>query len=558
MTAKRTGGRILVDNLVAQGTDRIFTVPGESFLAVLDALHDADIAVTVCRQEGGAAMMAEAHGKLTGRPGICFVTRGPGATNASPGLHIARQDSTPMILFVGQIERGAREREAFQELDYRAVFGSVAKWVTEVDDPARLPELISRAFHTATSGRPGPVVIALPEDALVEAAAVADALAFEPVETYPGLTQMAELQKLLWAAERPIAILGGARWSPLAVGRFARFAERFELPVVCSFRRQMLFPHDHPAYAGDLGLGINPKLLARIKEADLVLAVGGRLSEVPSQGYSLLGIPNPGPILVHVHPDPEELGRVYRPDLAVNAAPTAFTAALEGVQPPNLIPWSGRAAQAHADYLAWSDPAGVRTPGALQMGGVMATLREALPANAILCNGAGNFATWVHRFWPFRAYGTQLAPTSGSMGYGLPAGVGAKRVFPDRAVVVVAGDGDFLMNGQEFATAVQYDLPILVILVDNGMYGTIRMHQEREYPGRVSATALKNPDFAAYARAFGGHGERVERTEDFAPALLRAVQSGKPAILHCLIDPEAITPSTTLSAIRERALAAQG
>lgn len=554
----RTGGQILVDQLVAHGVDHLFCVPGESYLAVLDALHDADIAVTVCRQESGAAMMAEAHGKLTGRPGICFVTRGPGATNASAGLHIAAQDSTPLILFVGQIERGMREREAFQELDYRAVFGTIAKWVTEVDDPARFPELISRAFHVATSGRPGPVVIALPEDTLTDMAAVADAPAYDEIETYPGLTQMAELQKLLWAAERPVALLGGSRWSPQAVRRFQRFAERFDLPVHCSFRRQMLFPHDHACYGGDLGLGVNPKLLQRFKDADLVLMVGGRLSEIPSQSYTLFDIPVPRQTLVHVHPDAGELGRVYRPHLAINAAPGPFTAALEGVQPPNTIAWAGRAAEAHADFLAWSDPTRITHPGALQMGQVMAHLREVLPRDTVMCNGAGNFATWIHRFWPFNAYGTQLAPTSGSMGYGVPAAIGAKRVFPERTVVALAGDGDFLMTGQEFATAVQYDLPVIIVLLDNGMYGTIRMHQEREYPGRVSATALKNPDFAAYARAFGGHGERVERTEDFAPALERARASGKPAILHCLIDPETITPTTTLTALREKALAAKG
>ncbi len=554
----RTGGQILVDQLIAQGVDHLFCVPGESYLAVLDALHDASIQVTVCRQEGGAAMMAEAYGKLTGRPGICFVTRGPGATNASPGLHIAMQDSTPMILFVGQIERGMREREAFQELDYRAVFGPMVKWATEIDDPARIPELISRAFHVATSGRPGPVVMALPEDMLTEAASVANAPRYEALETHPGLTQMAELQKLLWAAERPIVLVGGSRWSEAATQRFARFVERFQLPVTATFRRQMLISHDHPSYIGDLGLGVNPKLLARIKDADLVLLLGGRLSEIPSQAYTLLDIPVPRQTLVHVHPDSGELGRVYRPHLAINASPIAFSAALEGMQPPNSIRWSERTREAHADYRAWSNPGGVRTPGALQMGEVMAHLREVLPPDTVFCNGAGNFATWIHRFWPFRGYGTQLAPTSGSMGYGLPAGVGAKRIRPDRTVVVFAGDGDMLMNGQEFATAVQYDLPVLVVVIDNGMYGTIRMHQEREYPGRVSATALKNPDFAAYARAFGGYGERVERTEEFAPALERARASGQPAILHCLIDPETISPSTTLTAIREKALAGKG
>jgi acetolactate synthase I/II/III large subunit len=551
----RTGGQILVDQLLVHGVDHIFCVPGESYLAALDALHDADINVTVCRQEGGAAMMAEAHGKLTGRPGICFVTRGPGATNASPGIHIAKQDSTPMILFVGQIERGMREREAFQELDYRAAFGPLAKWATEVDDPARFPEIISRAFHVATSGRPGPVVIALPEDVLTEMADVADAPRYQIIETHPSLGQMAELQKLLHGAERPVVLLGGSRWSETAVQRFVRFAERFELPVACRFRRQMLFPADHASYIGDLGLGVNPKLLARIKEADLILMVGGRPSEIASQSYTLLDIPAPRQKLVHVHPDPSELGRVYAPHLAINASPIAFTAALEAVHPPATLPWSEGTKAAHESYLAWSDPKSIRHPGAFQMGEVMAHLRETLPTDTIFCNGAGNFATWVHRFWPFRHYGTQLAPTSGSMGYGVPAAVGAKRVQPQSPVVVFAGDGDFLMNGQEFATAVQYDLPILVILIDNGMYGTIRMHQERDYPGRVSATMLKNPDFAAYATAFGGHGERVERTEDFASALERALASGKPAILHCLLDPEAITPAMSLSAIREKALA---
>lgn len=550
----RTGGQILVDQLLVHGVDHIFCVPGESYLAALDALHDADINVTVCRQEGGAAMMAEAYGKLTGRPGICFVTRGPGATNASPGIHIAKQDSTPMILFVGQIERGMREREAFQEVDYRAAFGSIAKWATEVDDPARFPEIISRAFYVATSGRPGPVVIALPEDVLTEMADVADAKRYQVVETHPSAEQMAELQVLLQGAERPMVLLGGSRWSEAAVQDFVRFAEAFQLPVACTFRRQMLFPADHPCYAGDLGLGVNPKLLARIKDADLVLLVGGRLSEVPSQSYTLLDIPTPRQKLVHVHPDTNEIGRVYSPYLAINASPAAFTAALKDMQPPASIRWSESTREAHANYLAWSNPASIRHAGELQMGEVMAYLRDKLPAETIFCNGAGNFATWVHRFWPFTKYGTQLAPTSGSMGYGVPAAVGAKRVQPKSPVVVFAGDGDFLMNGQEFATAVQYDLPILVILLDNGMYGTIRMHQEREYPGRVSATELKNPDFAAYAKAFGGHGERVERTEEFAPALERALASGKPAILHCLLDPEAITPAMSLAAIREKAL----
>ena len=555
MTNSRTGGQILVDQLLIHGVQQLFCVPGESYLAVLDALHDAHIAVTVCRQEGGAAMMAEAQGKLTGQPGICFVTRGPGATNAAAGIHIAHQDSTPLILFVGQVARGAMGREAFQELDYRAVFGTMAKWVVQIDDPARMPELVSRAFHVATSGRPGPVVVALPEDMLVQAATVADALPYQVTETHPGAAQMAELQQRLQAAQQPVAIVGGSRWSAQAVQAFTAFAQAWSIPVYCSFRRQMLFPATHACYGGDLGLGVNPKLLARIKASDLVLVVGGRLSEVPSQGYELFGIPNPAQPLVHVHADADELGKLYRPAQAIHATPQAFAAALNAVRPQANVPLKAHTKAAHADYLAWSDPAPIRIPGALQMGEVMQHLRATLPADTIFCNGAGNFATWVHRFWPFTSYTSQLAPTSGSMGYGLPAAVGAKRLWPQREVVVFAGDGDFLMHGQEFATAVQYGLPLIVVLLDNAMYGTIRMHQEREYPGRISATALKNPDFQAYAQAFGGHGERITTTEEFAPALARARASGLPSVLHCLIDPEAITPTGTLQGIRSAALA---
>jgi acetolactate synthase-1/2/3 large subunit len=553
----RTGGQILVDQLAVHGVDHLFCVPGESYLAALDAMHDASIKVTVCRQEGGAAMMAEAYGKLTGRPGICFVTRGPGATNASPGIHIADQDSTPLILFVGQIARWMREREAFQEVDYRALFGSMTKWVTDVEDAARLPELVSRAFHVATSGRPGPVVMALPEDMLKDEVSVENAPPYEMIETHPSLAQMAELQKLLWSARGPIAILGGSRWSAEAVQRFTHFAERLSLPVATSFRRQMLFPSEHAAYVGDLGIGPNPKLVERIKASDLILLIGGRLSEMPSQSYTLFDIPAPRQPLVHVHPDAAELGRVYHPRLAINATPTAFSAALDIVQPPNTIIWREGIRAAHTAFLTWSDPASVNPPGTFQMSKAMAHLRHRLPADTIICNGAGNFSVWAHRFWRFNHFGTQLAPTSGSMGYGIPAAVGAKRIFPDRQVLAVTGDGDFLMNGQEFATAVQYDLPVLIVLLDNGMYGTIRMHQEREYPGRISATMLKNPDFAAYAKAFGGHGERVEATEEFAPALDRALASGKPAILHCIVDPEAITPTATLTGLREKARAQQ-
>ncbi len=577
------GGQLLVQELLTHGVEHVFCVPGESFLAVLDALHDApDIAVTVCRQEGGTAMMAEAQGKLTGRPGICMVTRGPGATNASAGIHIAMQDSTPLILFVGQIERGMREREAFQEVDYRAVFGKLAKWVTEIDEVARIPELVSRAFHIATSGRPGPVVIALPEDMLTEvmelpaasramgsaatqgastsagtAGPVVRATAhYRIVEASPGRAQLQEFAERLSQAKKPMLILGGSRWSEQACVQLADFASAWQLPVACSFRRQMLFAGEHACYAGDVGLGINPKLLARLQDADLIVLLGGRLSEVPSQSYTLLGIPVPQQTLVHVFADPDELNHVYQADLAIAASPVGFVQELGSLTPPAAPVWAEATQAAHADYLAWSEPSGRSNPGALQMGPVMQHLIATLPQDSILCNGAGNFSIWLHRFWRFRGYGTQLAPTSGSMGYGVPAAVGAKRLYPQRTVVCFAGDGDFMMHGQELATAVQYELPIVIILLDNGMYGTIRMHQERNYPARVFATELKNPDFRALAFAYGAHGERVERTEEFAPALGRALQSGKPALIHCLIDPQAITPAATLDSLRAQGLAA--
>jgi acetolactate synthase-1/2/3 large subunit len=552
----RTAAEALVDQLIINGVQHVFCVPGESYLAVLDAFHDRDITVTVCRQEAGAAMMAEAIGKATGRPGVCFVTRGPGSTNAAHGIHIARQDSSPMIMFVGQVARGMRDREAFQELDYRAVFGSMTKWTTEIDDPARVPELVSRAFYAATGGRPGPVVVALPEDMLTERIAAPNAPMFEPAEIWPGATDMMKLQKMLWAAERPVMLIGGSRWSEQATKAIARFAERFALPVATTFRRAHLFDPLHPCYAGDFGIGPNPKLLARVQAADLVLLVGGRLSEMSSQSYTLFDIPTPQTTFVHVHPGAEELGRVYRPNLAINAAPTAFAAMAESLQPPSEVKWRADAQAAHADFLAWTTTP-TPVPGGVNLGEVIVWLRDHLPPEAMICNGAGNYSIWIHRFHRYRRFATQLAPTSGSMGYGVPAAVAMKRLHPDRPVIAFAGDGDFLMNGQEFATAVQYDLPIIVVVADNGLYGTIRMHQEREYPGRISATALRNPDFVAYARAFGGFGVKVEATADF-PAAFRAAQaSGKPAIIHLQIDPEAITPITTLEKIRAKALAAR-
>ena len=437
-------------------------------------------------------------------------------------------------MFVGQVAREMREREAFQELDYRAVFGSMTKWATEIDDPARVPEMVSRAFHTAANGRPGPVVVSLPEDMLTERIAVNDAPAFAPIETSPGDAEMARLGELVAAARSPMMILGGSRWSQAACDAVARFAQKFALPVCTTFRRLHLFDALHPCYAGDLGIGPNPKLLERIKAADLVILVGGRMGELPSQGYTLFDIPRPQMTFVHVHPGAEELGRVYSAHLPIHATPTAFAAALDRLELPSAP--RGQAAAAHADYLAWTEQP-TEQPGAVNLGAVMVWLRENLPAEAILCNGAGNYAAWIHRFFRFRRFGQHIAPTSGSMGYGVPAAVAMKRLYPERPVICVAGDGDFLMNGQEFATAVQYGLPFIVLIADNGIYGTIRMHQEREYPGRIIATELRNPDFAAYARAFGGFGASVERTDDFPAAFNEAQASGKPAIIRLAIDP---------------------
>ena len=551
----RTAAEVLVDQLRVHGVRHVFCVPGESYLAVLDAFHDSDLEITVCRQEGGAAMMAEAIGKVTGRPGVCFVTRGPGATNASHGIHIARQDSSPLVMFVGQVARDMREREAFQELDYRAVFGAMTKWATEIDDPARVPEVVSRAFYTAANGRPGPVVVAIPEDMLTERIAVPDAPPFALVETAPGPAEMTKFAQMLAAARAPIMLLGGSRWSQEASNAVGRFAQKYALPVATTFRRAHLFDALHPCYAGDLGIGPNPKLVARIKASDLVILVGGRLGELPSQSYTLIGIPGPQMNFVHVHPGAEELGRVYSPHLAINATPTAFAAALYVLALPQAA--RGDAQAAHAEYLDWTETP-TEQPGAVNFGAVMVWLRDNLPADAILCNGAGNYAAWIHRFFRMRRFGQHVAPISGSMGYGVPAALAMKRLHPERTVVCIAGDGDFLMNGQELATAVQYNAPFITIIADNGIYGTIRMHQEREYPGRVSATDIRNPDFTAYARAFGGFGVSVERTADFPAAFKEAQASGKPSIIRLKIDPDAITPMTTLAKIRAKSLAEKG
>lgn len=550
----RTGGQILIDQLRVHGTEIVFCVPGESYLAALDAFHDApDIKLVVCRQEGGAAMMADAYGKLTGRPGVVFVTRGPGATNASAGIHIAHQDSTPVIMFIGQVGRGMSEREAFQEIDYRRMYGQMTKWTAEIDDPARIPEFVSRAYHTAVNGRPGPVVLALPEDMLRDRAAVGDARRFIEAQAAPRAEDMAQLRARLLAAERPFAIIGGGGWDAAAIEGFQAFARAFDLPVGASFRCQSHFDSRLDQYAGDVGVGINPKLAERIRSADLILAVGARLGEATTGGYSLIEPPMPAQKLVHVYPDPEELGRVYNAELPILTGMKAFAAAAAALDPPSSTPWAGWRAAARADYLESIAPLPV--PGDVQFAEIVTWLSDTLPDDAIVTTGAGNYAGWVNKYYRFRDYRTLIGPTSGSMGYGVPAAVAAKLVHPERTVVSFAGDGCFMMNGQELATAVQHGADFILIVVNNGMYGTIRAHQERDYPGRVSGTALRNPDFAALARAYGAHGEMVDRTEDFAAAFERARSSGGPALIELRVDPEAISPRTTIAGIRAAALA---
>ncbi|MCH8236895.1 MAG: thiamine pyrophosphate-binding protein [Proteobacteria bacterium] len=548
----RTGGQILVDGLRTNGVERVFCVPGESYLAALDAFHDVpEIQLIACRQEGGAAMMADAHGKMTGRPGVCFVTRGPGAANAASGVHVAFQDSTPMVLLIGQVARGHAEREAFQEMDFRRMYGEMAKWVAQIDDEARVAEYINHAFHLAISGRPGPVVLALPEDMLRARAAPAAITPAAEIQAHPGAGDMETLRGLLSKAKRPVLILGGGGWNAEACGQIQALAEANDLPVAVTFRCQDRFDNTHPNYAGDLGSGPNPKLHERVRRADFLLVVGSRLGEMSTGGYAIIDIPKPKQTLVHVHPGAEELGRVYQPALAINAGMKAFAAGLVTMEPvkPEWGEWT-RAAR--DDYLAWTEPPEI--PGPVQMGEIMAWLNDRLPDDAILCNGAGNFSVWVNRFYRYRKFGTLLAPTSGSMGYGLPAAVSAKLQNPDRTVVAFTGDGDFLMTGQELATAVHYGANIIVLIGNNGMYGTIRMHQEKEYPGRIIGTDLTNPDFAAYARAFGAHGAVVEKTDEFAPAFEAALKSGRPAVLELRIDAEAILPQVTLTGLREAAL----
>jgi acetolactate synthase I/II/III large subunit len=547
----RTGGQVLVHQLQLHGVDTAFCVPGESYLAVLDALHDSPIRLVVCRHEAGAANMAEAYGKLTGRPGICLVTRGPGATHASVGVHTAFQDSTPMLLLVGQVARRMLGREAFQELDYGRVFGGLAKWAAQIDDVQRVPELVARAFAVATSGRPGPVVLALPEDLLMERCDVPDAAAFVQARPYPGAADVRRVRELLGGARRPLVLVGEGGWSARAGEDMVAFAEASELPLCALFRCQDYVDNRSHVYCGHLGIGTNPKLAERVSRADVLLVVGGQLGEVATRGYTLLDVPRPAQTLIHVHPGAEELGKVYQPDLAIVSGLPEFARALRELEALDGSGWREWTETARADYLEHLRHG--KLPGDLELSEVMAQLRDALPPDAVFTCGAGNFTVWAHRFYEFSRYGTQLAPRSGAMGYGLPAALTAKLLYPEREVVCLAGDGDFLMSGQELATAVQYGLGVVVLVVNNGMYGTIRMHQERHFPGRVIGTDLVNPDFVAYAESFGAYGELVERTEEFADAFERALAAGRPALLELRVDPEAISPRATISQIREEA-----
>jgi acetolactate synthase-1/2/3 large subunit len=557
----RLAGHLLVEALLAQGVDTCFGVPGESYLAVLDGFHEHRdrIRFIACRHEGGAAFMAEAQGKLSGRPGICFVTRGPGATNASIGVHTAFQDSTPMILFIGQVAASQRDREAFQEIDYRQMYGpgtlGLAKWVAEVQDAERLPEYVARAFHTAMQGRPGPVVLVLPEDMLTRISAAPVLPRVEPVRAWPAPGGLRQLREMLLAAARPMLIVGGSGWDAEAAAALQRFAENWQLPTACAWRFQDTFDNRHPLYAGDVGIGINPRLAARIQAADLVLAIGARLGEMTTGGYQWLVPPRPVQKLVHMHAGAEELGRVYAADLLLQASMSCGAKALETLAAPPRLAWAEHAAAAHADYEA-----NLLAPAVdpLDLAEVIQALQRHLPEDTIFTNGAGNFSGWLHRYGRYpglQHHGrTQLAPSSGAMGYGVPAAVAAALLQPWRWVVNVAGDGDFLMTGQELATAIAHGArKLLCIVVDNGSYGTIRMHQEREYPGRVSGSGLHNPDFAALARAHGWRAEFVDRTTEFEPALLRAIEAATPSLLHLKLDAEVSTTRSTLSAIRAAA-----
>ena len=549
----RPGGQILIDCLRLHGVDTAFCVPGESFLASLDAFHNVadSIHLVVCRQEGGVTNMAEAWGKLTGKPGIAFVTRGPGAANASVGIHTAHQDSTPLIMFVGQVSRDMAEREAFQEVDFRRMFGQMTKWVAQIDNPARIPELVSRAFHVATSGRPGPVVLAIPEDMQTELADVDDGQPFRTAQAHPGSDDMGLLRDMLAAADRPLVLVGGGGWSTAACDDLRAFAEANDLPVAVTFRRQDLLDNRHPNYAGVDGLGIDPKLKARIAATDLLIAVGPQLGEIPSGAYTYFEFPKPRQPLVHVSAGVDELGKLHQYDLGINAGMAEFCAAARSLEPVEPR-WHAETKAAHADYLAFSAP--LPMPGPVDYAQIVRWLSDNLPEDAIVTNGAGNYSVWIHRFFYHKQYGTQLGPQSGAMGYSVPAAVAAAIRHPDRVVVSFSGDGCFQMHGQEIGTAVQENARVIFIVVNNGMYATIRMHQERHYPGRVSGTNLVNPDFAALARAYGASGETVVETQEFAPAMERARAADGPALIELVIDPEAILPTATISDLREQAL----
>lgn len=557
--SSRTGGQILVDALQIHGVDTAFGVPGESYLDVLDALHESSIRFIINRQEGGAAFMAEAYGKLTGKPGICFVTRGPGATNASIGVHTAYQDSTPLILFIGQVGNDFIDREAFQEIDYRRMYGQMAKWVAQIDRAERIPEYLARAFQVATSGRPGPVVLALPEDMLIALASVADTRAYQPVQASPSGSQIGQLRAMLAEAKQPLLLLGGATWTPQACLDVQRFAEANHLPVACAFRFQDLLDNAHPNYIGDVGIGINPKLAARVKQADLVIALGPRLGEMTTGGYTLFASPVPRQRLVHVHADAEELGSVYQAELMINSGMATACAMLAAMEPVDAAAWHHTPAEAKAELAAYQQRPPIFQDGQapLDLWQVTQDIMAQAPRDTIITNGAGNYASWAHRFYRYGGMRTQLAPTNGAMGYGVPAGIAAKIVQPERTVITFAGDGEYLMNGQELATAVQYGAGVVIIVFNNQMFGTIRMHQERDYPGRVSGTTLHNPDFAALAQAYGAHGEVVNVTEEFAPALRRALAHASekrlPALIELRYDGNLITPNATLDTIRAQA-----
>jgi acetolactate synthase-1/2/3 large subunit len=563
MLKSRSGGQLIVDALQIHGVDTIFGVPGESYLPVLDALHDSAIRFIINRQEGGAAFMADAYGKMTGKPGICFVTRGPGATNASIGVHTAYQDSTPMILFIGQVGNDFVEREAFQEIDYRRMFGPMAKWVAQIDRADRVPEYIARAFQVATSGRPGPVVLALPEDMLAQTVEVADTLHYTPVQAYPSPAQLSQLRSMLEAAERPVLILGGSGWDQTACTQLREFAELNHLPVACAFRFQDLLDNAHPNYIGDVGIGINPQLAKRIQQADLVIAIGPRLGEMTTGGYTLLEAPLPKQTLVHVHSDALELGRVYQAPLMINSGMKEFAHALSELSKQGKLEsaarWQHSVAEAKAELQAWQQEPAIfaKENAPLNLWQVVQDIMQLAPTDSIITNGAGNYATWAHRYFRYAGLRTQLAPTSGAMGYSVPSGVAAKLIAPERCVITFAGDGEYMMNGQELATAVQYRAGVIIIVFNNGMYGTIRMHQEREFPGRVSGTELHNPDFAALARAYGASGETVLTTAEFGPALERALKHTHdhqlPAVIELRYDGNLITPGATLETLRQTA-----